>query len=163
GAASFTLTGSSTLTGNSSPGQTIWVLGQSNGGHTNVIMPNGFTNGGSLRMESTDSTYQSNINIAAGPLINTRTADINLASGGSREIVGNVDNRATLNVSADANFFGTTSNNAGTLTIATGRKLAIPSSRVFNQNGGTLQTSSGGSLETSSATFNFNGGTVTGQ
>ncbi|MBI4317996.1 MAG: SBBP repeat-containing protein, partial [Chloroflexi bacterium] len=69
GPATFVMQGSNTLIGNPSPGQTIVVQGVAGSGI--LTSANGFTNGGTIRMESVGSGYTVQINVTNGTLTNT--------------------------------------------------------------------------------------------
>src|SRR5712692_4672473 len=160
GSASFIQTGgSSKATGTIAPAQTLWVSGRAAGSHTTLTLANGLTNAGAIRLESADSTYQSQITITGGTLTNTGTMDVNLGSGGTRVINGAFDNQGTLNINFTLDFISTMTN-SGTVNIASGQKLRLASGQTFNHNGGTIAGT--GILELTGATLNFNGGTTTG-
>ncbi|HYS54652.1 MAG TPA: SdrD B-like domain-containing protein, partial [Thermoanaerobaculia bacterium] len=151
--------GGSTVRGTIAANQTLWISGRGAGSHTIMSAPIGLTNAGTIRIESADSTYQSQLTITTGALTNTGTIQINQGSGGSRAINGTLINQGTINVGVAMDYTGTLTN-TGTINIASGQKLLLGSGQTFNHNGGTIAGT--GSLELTSSTFNFNGGTTTG-
>jgi len=162
GAASFILTGpNARLSGKSSPGQTVSIRGSSIGGHTRVAASGGFVNGGLLRLESTDSAFDSEINVFGNNFVNASSGTIEVAagSGGQRTISGlPFTNRGTLNVSSDLTV--PTFANEGTVNVAASRKLTITRFAWFTQTSGKIDNA--GIFEMRDSTFFFNGGTVEG-
>jgi uncharacterized repeat protein (TIGR01451 family) len=163
GAGSFVLRGSSPkLSGNIAAGQTVWIRGDSSA-HTTATAAGGFTNAGTLRLESQNAGTNSNLTVASGVLVNTGVMEVNPGSGGSRDFNGNLDNRGLLKVDQNFNLVkpGGSHRNEGQVQIAAGRRLLISGqSQVFSQEGGSVEAS--GSFEINSATLNLNGGTMTG-
>jgi len=95
-----------TLTSNNLANTTIWIRGSQLGG--------------TLRMESVDGTYASNLTLTAGALTNSGLINVNPGAGGNRFLTGGVTNTGTINVAS-----GSTLN-----LIATGK--------VVNQNAGAI-------------------------
>jgi uncharacterized repeat protein (TIGR01451 family) len=160
--ATFILSGSSSLSGNIAAGQTLWLRGDNSVGNTTVTA-SGFTNAGALRLESQDQGFSVTLTVTGGTLVNTGTINVNPGSGGGRTITADLTNSGTLNVNTTLTLSKTNGvyTNQGQVAIAAGQKLLITgSSQVFHQNAGTLAVA--GSFELTSATFNFNGGTATG-
>lgn len=157
--AAFSLTGNSRVTGASSPAHTLWIRGSSIGSHTTVTAPTGFTNGGTMRLESIDSSWQTHFTTTTGALTNTGTININVGTAGSRIITGAIDNRGAINVNADVTFNGNLTN-SGTVTTAASRQLTL-SNRIVELDGGTI-ANNGTVLLNSASVVNFDGGTATG-
>ncbi|MDP6717663.1 MAG: hypothetical protein QGF59_03370, partial [Pirellulaceae bacterium] len=162
--ASFITRGSSTLSGNVKSGQLITVQGSGTGGTGTLTSASGYTNSGTLTLQSIDGGYTTNLTVNTGTLTNTASGVINsnLGSGGGRNIYAHVDNGGIVNINKTT-VLGKTSGvytNNGTTTIASGKTLNFGNSSVFNQNGGSLAII--GTFAMSSDTFNFNGGMITG-
>ncbi len=160
GAGSFDLQGTGgTVTGTLAPAQTVWVHGGSVAGHTTVNLAPGFVNNGRLRMESTSSSWSSNL---SGSFTNGANGivDFNNGTGGQRHYAGTLTNNGTINVNLNTTMNGTM-NNAGTVNIAAGQRLTHQGAgATWNQNAGTLAAT--GTYELQSGDFNFAGGTATG-
>jgi uncharacterized repeat protein (TIGR01451 family) len=163
GTGTFILRGSSPkLSGDIPAGATVWIRGDSSA-NTTAVAANGFTNAGTLRLESQSIGTTSNLTVTTGALVNTGVIEVNLGSGGSREFNGNLDNRGLLKVSANFTLLKPSGGhrNEGQVQIAAGRRLLVNGqSQVLTQAAGTLEVT--GALELTSATLNFNGGTATG-
>src|SRR3954447_10913920 len=133
------------------------MRGQSNGGHTNISTGSGLLNQGTLRIESTDATFKSNVN---GPLTNDTTGIINVNSGagGQRVFSGNWTNNGTMNLNVTPSFSGTWTNNAA-INIAAGQKLVNTNGTAkLVQAAGTI--AGAGSIEFTGATLEHSGGTI---
>ncbi|MCK4343282.1 MAG: hypothetical protein KAY37_16330 [Phycisphaerae bacterium] len=165
GAANFTMQGSSTLSGDIQAGQTVLVEGSYTGGHASLTSANGFTNAGTITLETSYNGYYSNLivttgtlNIAASGVINVNPGD-----GGARTISADLTNDGTINLNTPTSFTrngGIYTNNAA-FNIASDASLAISgNSQTFNQEAGTLAID--GAFNMGQNTFNFNGGTITG-
>ena len=162
-AVSFTLRGSNNLSGDVNPGQSLLVQGSSAGNHASLTAATGFTNSGDITFSSVDAARNTTLTVSSGTFINQGTINVEPGTTGARTIVANLVNNGTMNLNANTTFAtssGVYTNN-GSLNIAVGRTLTISgSSQVFNQNGGDLAIS--GDFSFSTATFNFNGGAITG-
>ncbi|HET7435886.1 MAG TPA: kelch repeat-containing protein [Thermoanaerobaculia bacterium] len=161
GAATFIVSRAARISGQSSPGQTIWVRGASFDSDSLATFVDGFVNGGTIRMESIDSTYRSEMTIPVGSITNTGIISANAGSGGAHTITGALTNRGALNINVTTTYAGTLTNDGGTVTTASGQKLTFGRARTLRQNGGTINTLGG--VELNQATLDFNGGTFTGQ
>jgi hypothetical protein len=96
--ASFILAGSgvsggSTLVGDVAEGQELWIRGD--GSHATLTAPEGFTNAGTIRLESA-SGLQSNLAVTSGTLVNTGAIYVNQGGGGLRNITAELENHGTL-------------------------------------------------------------------
>ncbi len=170
GAATFSMRGSSTFSGNIAAGQTILVQGDSSNSAATLTAANGFTNAGTITLETLSSTSSSNLAVshATESLTNAATGiiNVNTGTGGSRTIAANLVNNGTVNLNESTTFTkssGSYTNN-GDFNLADGKTLVINgSSQAFHQNGGSLDLLGTTALfDLTSAAFNFNGGTVTG-
>jgi hypothetical protein len=165
GVASFILRGASTLSGDVGPDQTIWVQGSNAGNHATLTAASGFNNAGTLRLESIDQNWSSNLTVSSGTFSNTGILNVNPGSGGSRIVMASLSNAGTVNLNTDTTFSRPsgvyTNNSNSTFTIAAGKTLTISGgSPVFNQNGGTLTCD--GTYSQFGGAFNYNGGMITG-
>ncbi|MDD5064328.1 MAG: PEP-CTERM sorting domain-containing protein [Phycisphaerae bacterium] len=131
--------------------------------HAALTVANGFTNSGTINLDSIDGAYQSRLNVTSGTLTNEGQININEGTGGVRTLGANLNNNNTVNINADTTFLkssGSYTNNAD-LNIAADKTLTISlNNQTFSQNDGTLDVD--GAFSMNSATFNFNGGTITG-
>lgn len=161
GAGVFNINGSSTLAGNIGGNQGINIWG--NGVHTTVTAANGFTNNGLIEMESAGGGYATQITVSSGILTNNGTIRTKPGNGGARVIAGDLMNHGTLEFNQGTTFSRTNGiyTNMGQMTSPT---LAVMSgsNQVFNQSGGTMDLTNGG-FNITSATFNFDGGTIIGR
>jgi hypothetical protein len=155
--AAFIVTASSNrVTGNLAAGQLLLIRGSSAGNPTQVSLSSGFTNFGTIRLESEGSF---NVNLL-GALLNRPSGviSINPTLGGYRAINGNITNEGTINVNFDCTFTGVHTN-IGTINVAAGQKLSLGTG-TLRQNGGSI--AGAGTLEMNQGTFEFDGGTITG-
>ncbi len=93
-----------TLETNNLSGYTLWVNG-SGLFNTDAILNLGgnVSNDGSILLESSNNTYQSNIATGSYTLTNAGTITASLGSGGNRIIAGTLDNQGAI--SADSNDY----------------------------------------------------------
>src|SRR5439155_13627096 len=117
GAASFTMTGAGTLSGDVAPGQSVLVQGSSSGGVATVTAAAGFTNAGTITLQSINSGWESDLTVTSGTLTNAGTLNANAGNGGARVLSGNLTNNGTVRVQ------GTTLNLTGTLSKFSGSTL----------------------------------------
>ena len=162
GSAAFNLGGTSTLTGDVKPGQQLNILGGQSSNAT-LSAANGFTNEGTIILETIASAFQSNLQVTNGVLTNTGIININAGTGGVRTVTANLVNNGDIfiNDSTTFNQSGGLYTNNGLFQVESGHTLSISGlGQTFNQNGGTLTIA--GNFRMSSATFNFNGGDING-
>ena len=141
---------------------------------------NGFTNAGTIALESTNNSYTSSLVVTNGTLTNAPMGEINVnaASGGGRTINAEILNQGTVNVDYGASFLRPMTNqgsfnmaanttlaplfNTGTASIGAGAVASLSGS------GATMRQAAGsitidGSLQLSSgAVLDYDGGTITG-
>ena len=165
----FQFTGSSnTLTGNTKAGQTFTVLAPP-GVNTTLAIPASISSAGVIDLLATGGgSGVAQINITS-PAVLTNTGTVNFktptANGStSRALNGNFTSTGTVNVetSTTTTFGGTsaTYTNSGSFNVASGATLNFGTSATFTLSGGTLNNL--GTFQLSSDTFNFTGGTTTG-
>ncbi len=116
----------------------------------------GLTNSGTIILEADVSGSGARLVVSGGALVNDGTINANYTTD---FIDANLTNNGTVNINHWAKMNGNWTNN-GVFNIASGYTFSASSGDVFNQNGDTLTLS--GSFDLTSATFNFNGGSVTG-
>lgn len=82
----FRMMGTSTLTGNNLAGQALLIQGSSAGGNARLTSPTGFTNFGSIILDTIDSTWSSTLKVTTGTLTNPvgRVINIDQGAGGAR-------------------------------------------------------------------------------
>lgn len=141
-----------TIEGNSTV-ETLWeqngqvlVQGSNAGGHTTLTSPTGFTNHGTIRLESIENTFTAALTINNGELRNATDGvlEVKPGSGGARILTGNVTN-------------------AGTIKVGDGIQLNVQGpGQVFNQTGGTVTTEGTGVFRLDEGRFNFTGGVTSG-
>ena len=161
GAGGFDLTGASSIAGNIAAAQSVKVFG--NGVHTNVTAAGSFSNAGLIELESAGGGYTSQLTLGTGTLTNTGTLRTNGGSGGQRILATDLINSGTLQFNQATSFSKVNGvyTNLGQMTSPTTAVMS-GSGQIFNQNGGTMDLTSGG-FTIDSATFNFNGGTIIGR
>ena len=122
----------------------------------------GFTNAGSVTLESTHGSYTSSL-VTNGTLINAAGGDItvNAANGGGRIINADLINQGTVNLNYGTSLPKSVTNE-GTFNVASGVTLGIAGvGHTFQQKGGSLGIS--GEMQfTASAVLDYDGGTITG-
>ncbi len=124
-----------------------------------------FTNSGTINLTTTVNNRSANLNLTNGSLVNNGSLNFLTGSGSTRSLGGSLTNNNTINIEDNtsvtfAKSSGVYTNN-GTFDIGSGATLAISSSsQKFTQAAGTLDTQ--GTFTITSATFDFNGGTITG-
>jgi hypothetical protein len=138
--ATFILQNATTINGDLAAGQTVWVRGSNELGHTTVTWASGLHNAGTVRLESIDDTWQSALTISGGTLTNMPggSIQVNAGSGGNRVLTGNITNLGTMSVAAGVvlRADGSTFTQAGGQVTADG--LFYLDNGVFNFTGGSL-------------------------
>ncbi|MBI4319196.1 MAG: hypothetical protein HY675_11965 [Chloroflexi bacterium] len=145
---------------------------------------NGFTNAGTIRMESVGAyPYSAILTVNAGTLLNTGTININYGNyGGGREIQAQVDNRGAINVGIDTAITKASAQhtNSGTINVSGGSLYvnqsgtnpsftnigiisvaSSPTVRSLHVNNGTFRNTSPGTI-TGGGTVNLNNVTFFG-
>ena len=110
------------LTGTINDGLEITVQGSSNGAHANITTVGTLNNAGRIVFESRDSSWGSNL---SGSLLNMATGlvEVNVGTGGSRNLGFTLDNDGEFLFRANANLgiAGSAHENRGTLTLESAR------------------------------------------
>lgn len=171
-AGTFTMRGTSTISGNISPAQKITIEGIRVGtgiSNASLTAPNGLTNAGTITLTSGGAiagSADATLVVNNGTLTNTATGVIEttVGNGGNRTITANLVNEGAVTIDSNTTFNNTFTNN-GSVSITASRTLSFgPLSTtppaVFNQNSGALDIL--GAFTMLNDTFNFNGGTING-
>jgi len=154
----FVMSGGGVVSGHIAPAQTLWVRGQDLGGHTTITAAAGLVNDGTIRLESADGGYQSNLNIPSGVLTNRALIETRTGSSGSRLLSGAVINDGTVQASHHLGITGTFTNRS-TINVVAGKTLSVTgAATVFDQVAGSINID--GLVDMSAPTFNFDGGTI---
>jgi hypothetical protein len=167
GASTIVLRGTSTLSGNTSTGQSLTLQG-TNSENVTVTAATGFTNGGTITLTQIENDgNNAQLSITAGTLTNTGTIATEAGSGsGTRTLRGNLTNKGTVAIATTTAFSGASAalTNEGTLTVAEGKTLALSSKSSFtNGTGGKIAaTGSGQVLLEPESSFNEGAGTTSG-
>jgi hypothetical protein len=159
GASSFTLFGSSALTGNIGSAQSLTVEGDGCRSAATLTASGSFTNAGSLVLTSDNGQCGATAATLSMPgsttVTSSGTLDLQTASGGNRVLHGNVVNTGTLTVEGVAIFdeAGTTLDNKGSMTVS--GNVSLPAASTFNNDvGGSISTPGSGSISlTGGGTF----------
>ncbi len=172
-AGTFVFRGSDALnvtTGTIATGQSIVLQSVGCVGGSDVTVPSGFTNAGSIELTNVKGTCTDSQPAQlewSGTLTNTGTLTSNFgAAGGSRTLNGNLVNSHALNIDASTSLGSSTQlTNDGTLTLAAGRTLLLQSGTFTQEAGGDLieniaSASSFGKLEDPGGSDSL-GGTLT--
>ncbi len=162
--ATFRMHGACSLSGDLSAGQVITADTNSVGAPATLTAANGFTNAGTIELTSSASANTS-LNVTTGALTNAAGGliDFQTGAGGTRNLYANLTNNGQVTVGAETKLTKSSGQytNNGTFTIAGSKTLTMTSSnQQFTQAAGTLTID--GAFDISTATFNYDGGTITG-
>jgi hypothetical protein len=149
GAASFVAHGGCTLNGNLAAGQSLAVQGCDAAGTATLTWASGWTNAGTVTLQSADHWYvDSNLVVAGGVLTNAPGGDIEAlaGSGGGRRLTGSLANQGLLHIGSGVGF------------VVAGGATAP----ALAQQAGSVQVDSGAWLEQYGGSFTFTGGAVSG-
>jgi hypothetical protein len=155
----------SRLLGNLGVDQTVWVRGDSRGGHTTLVAPLALANAGTLLLESINSTYTSSFQVAEGDFTNLPggTVRSGAGAGGARQFLAPVVNRGDFEVDLTLTLgpAGSVHRNLGVWNIAAGQTLVVDQGQTFRQEAGELNIL--GAFDGVGITFDYRGGQITGQ
>lgn len=98
----FLARGSTTFATGGSNAGLLWVNGATGPDHATLFLQDGFMNTGTLRMQSSNTTWASNLNISGGTLHNMADGlfEVNQGTGGNRLFTGSLTNDGTVTVEA---------------------------------------------------------------
>ncbi len=159
-AVEFIARGIGTISGDVAAAQTLWVQGSTPGSHTTLTASQGFTNAGTIRLESINSSFRSDLTVSTGTLTNTGAITVGQGTGGTRAIRAELINNGTVNVgkSLTVGRSGAYHVNSGTFTITSSGAVV-----TFTTDSGTFVNASAGTiggvgrLNVSGVTFSNNG------
>ncbi|HXB65970.1 MAG TPA: hypothetical protein VNV42_13965, partial [Solirubrobacteraceae bacterium] len=165
GAGTFAFEGSNSLLGNISAAQSVVVQGDGCFSGSTVTAPAGFTNAGSIELTNVEEVCAESEPARlewSGTLTNTGKITSNLgAAGGSRALYGNLTNSGAVNIESDTSFGGSGAlfTNKKTVTVADEALFFTTGGQTFTDaTGGSVATTSGGSLDFADTTFNVGPG-----
>ncbi len=92
----------SRLAANRGRSVTLWVQGRQGEGDAVLATEAGAVNAGTIRLESRDSTYRSNLAAGANALTNTGRIVANFGAGGERRITGDLVNTGSIEAAPSA-------------------------------------------------------------
>ena len=165
GAGTFALEGSDSLSGNVSAAQSLAVQGDGcfSGAYVNAAA--GFTNAGSIELTNAEEVCAESESARlewSGTLTNTGKITSNFgAAGGSRALDGNLTNSGTVNIDSETSFGGSGAlfTNKKAVTVGDEAIFYTTGGQTFTDaTGGSVTTTSGGSLDFYDTTFNVGAG-----
>lgn len=162
GAAAFMMAGTGTLTGNLKAGQSINVRGSNVEGTGVMTSATGYSNAGTITLDSTNGGYASQLAVTSGVLTNSGTLGTTVGTGGSRTISGSVTNTGTVTFAAPTSLSKPSAiwtNSGGNFNVNAGTTLASQG-QVFRQAGGNLNVNSPFLID--AAAFDYVGGNIVG-
>jgi hypothetical protein len=119
-----------------------------------VTAPASFTNAGTIRMESIDSVFNSDLRLTTGTLTNNGTILVNPGSGGGRNMFGSLLNNGHLQVLTTLSVSGTGSAfDNGATGVIDGNGVLTVTGTTF-RNGGQLNPGSSPAIFSITGTFN---------
>src|SRR5262249_984245 len=139
--------------------QGIWVQGaDSTFNAVLTVGPAGFTNAGTLRLETLSGGWDSRLEVqGGGTLINTGVRDVEVGSGGGSLVRAGPANSGTGDTATNTNFDQNSAHhrNDGTIDVASGATLTVIQSGTAPSfaNNGTIDIHSGSTLNISSGSF----------
>jgi VCBS repeat-containing protein len=165
---SFGVSSGGHLSGNIAAAQTVRLRGTV-GGTSQAIVAAGFTNFGTLVLESTAANAGGvTLVLTDGTLVNRATLAVNDILAGAKALRGHLENRGTMTVHTPLSLqldFGTF-NNHGDVTVGSAGKITLAKNAVVTQHGGTLTLDGpielGTEFSSAPDVFNFNGGNIVG-
>ncbi|MBL8763928.1 MAG: hypothetical protein JNM07_06640 [Phycisphaerae bacterium] len=174
---SFFVTGEgASLSGDVAAGQTVRVGGSGRFGHARLIVASGFTNAGTIRLETIDfdaanqpRQYRANLFVNSGTLLNTGVLELIEGTGGERNVSAQVHNTGVVLVDVSPPevptvLFGRSGaalQNSGSFTVSgVGAIVSIQGASFTNS--GSLIVSERSTFSVAFAAFNFTGGVITG-
>ena len=164
-AETFEFRGSDTMTGTVAAAQSVVLQSVGCVTGTYVTAPAGFTNAGSIELTNVRGacadSQPAELNWP-GTMTNSGTLTTSFGSaGGSRTLDGNLTNSGTVNINTNTSFDGSSAlfDNKKTVAI-TKATFSTTSGQTFTDegSGGSLTTTSGGSLDLYDTTFNVGAG-----
>lgn len=145
--------------------QSLWIRGDTRGGHTTALFPEGFRNAGSLRLESVGGGYTTSIQVEGGPFENLAEGTLLVRRGaeGSRVLGTELVNDGLVSFQWHTSLGkpDAVHVNRGTLSIQPGIGLGLAGqNQRFRQASGLLDIQGG--LDISAMPFDYLGGEIRG-
>lgn len=162
---SLILSGSnSRLRGWLNQGQSLRIRGDSRGSSTTVLAPEGFTNRGSLRLESANSSFATHLTVD-GDFLHAPggTLLVRPGTGGTRVLSAEVRNEGTISLQTSTTVGRTDAihRNRGTWTVNSGATLQMSGAdQTFQQETGLLDLAGAGDF--TNIDFRYEGGDIVG-
>ena len=149
--------------GNATGVQTLLVQGSNAGSTGSLTAATGFTNSGTVTMESIEAAHAVVLTITSGTLENLPGGvfNVNQGTAGTRTFNGSLANDGTVNVNINTSFNGGTKTyaNNSAFNIATTKTLTINGgTNTFDQSAGALDIDGTLNWTDSNSTFNLSGG-----
>ena len=161
GAGTFALEASDSLSGNVSAAQSLAVAGDGCVGGAYVTAAAGFTNAGSIELTNTEEICAESEAASlswSGTLTNTGKITSNFGvAGGTRALDGTLTNSGTVNIESETSYGGSGAvfTNKKTVTVADEAIFYTTGGQTFTDaTGGSVTTTSGGSLDFYDSIFN---------
>src|SRR5262245_40876567 len=146
-------------------GTMLRLMGAGGAGSSIQTFANGFTNNGTIELNSSGGAYAAIVYVTAGTLVNApgRTIDVQAGAGGTRTLGLQLDNQGTLAVGAAVNLekTGSAHLNSGTINVSGGNLAINPWSGSLT-NTGTITIGSGRTLTISGGSLQHNSGSISG-
>lgn len=144
---------------------TVTIQGNNIYGQSTLTVGTSFTNGGTIVLTDTISTYGATLTMPPGAtLTNASGAMIQAAAGsaGSRTLTGQLDNQGTVTVNRPLalNRAGAAHLNSGTIDVAAGR-FSLTGAASFTTSG-TINIAPADTFSINGGTFNYTAGTISG-
>ena len=158
--ASFQALGSCTISGDIKADQSVLVTDGTDS-NASLTAGQGFTNYGTLTLETTGGNHDISLNVLAGTLVNTGALNITTGTGGGRTINASLTNNGTVVINAGTDFIKpqATYINNGTFTLATGKTLHFTGANSsFNQDSGETKLNGDTYYVGTDSVFNMTGG-----
>ena len=156
----FIAQGVGTISGDVSAAQTLWVQGSNAGASATITAAQGFTNAGTIRLESINTTHGSNLTVSTSSLTNIGTITVSVGSGGDRTMTAELVNNGAVNVGKSVTLGRSGANhvNSGTFTITSpGAVVTLTTNSNTFVNASTGTVAGVGTLKVGSVTFTNNG------
>ncbi|HYT89560.1 MAG TPA: putative Ig domain-containing protein, partial [Gemmataceae bacterium] len=164
--ASMTADGNSTISSSLAQNGSLLVQGSDAGGHTTLTVANGFSNAGTITLQSLNQGWASNLTLTSGTLTNTGTLTVNAGSGGGRTLSAELRNSGTVNVNTSTTLgrTGATHQNSGNLNL-NGATLTVTGNALTNAAAGVILSTGSSTLSntpafTNQGTVNVPNGTL---
>jgi len=164
GASFVKVRGISSLSGDVSSGQSVSVESTC-GEHAYLTAPASWSSAGAITLTNGDGcSNNATLTTSAGIFANSGTILTEVAHGGKRVLQGNLANTGTITIDqpAEYNLAGSMLANKGTIEVANGSTLSLPSGQTVENEAGTIAGGTSGVLSQSGGTFDESAGRTSG-